>query len=282
MDDMSRPHFCRCVQAALAVCMTLAASNCGQGLFAPEPVVDASGDGGTSVDAMDGVAPETDGRAPDGVALEADGRAPDGFPPGTDGHAPDGVLPVTDVPILPVLDAYPDQQIVPDSTADAIGPGSSITASIDFPGGDVSLGNATLTVPRGTFAQKTFVTLTLISDDGTLADHPGAIGPIFSLSKTDALGRDVTLQQPAIFNLNFTPTDASIPAQRVVLAYLDTQSNPNLWIAILPDSSYDARTGVLTGSVFEFSGTRLFAPVESCLTGQACPDPETCGGQACQ
>ena len=239
--------------------MTLTASNCGRGLFAPGPVVDASGDSGTSVDAMDGVAPETDG------------------------HAPDVVPPYTDGPILPVLDAYPDQQIVPDGTADAIGPGSSITVQIDSPGGDVPLGDATLIVPRGAFAQKTNVTLTLVGDDGTLADHPGAIGPIFSLSKTDALlGVEVTLQQPATFQLRFTPADASIPAQRVALAYLDTQSNPNLWIAIIPDSSYDARTGVLTGNVFDFSGTRLFAPVESCLTGQACPDPETCGGQACQ
>jgi hypothetical protein len=271
MEDMSRPHFFRCVQAALAACMTLTASNCGNGLFTPGLEVDANGDGGTSVDAMEnGVAPETDVRAADDVPL------------GTDGRAADGVAPDTEGPILPVFDAYPDQQLVPDAISDGIGPESSKTASIDFPGGDVILGGATLTVPRGTFAQETFVTLALISDDGTLADHPGAIGPIFSLSKTDALGRDVTLQQLATFKLNFTPTDASIPAQRVALAFLNTQSNPNLWITIIPGSSYDARTGVLTGNVFDFSGTRLFAPVESCLTGQACPDPETCGGQACQ
>jgi hypothetical protein len=66
-----------------------------------------------------------------------------------------------------------------------------------------------------------------------------------------------------------------------VLAYFDIQANPNLWIAI-SQSSYDQTAGVLTGSVVEFSDTRLFAPVESCLTGQACPDPEACGGGACQ
>jgi hypothetical protein len=263
MDHMSRPHFCRCAQAALVACMALTASACGKGLFVPGPLVDASGDGATSVDAADGAPPETDG------------------------------------PVLPAFDAYPDQQVpsdgvalpdgaaLPDSAADGIGPPPSKTETIDSPGGSVIFGNATLVVPRDAFAQNTFVTLTLISDDGTLADHPGAIGPIFSLSKTDATsdatpGSDVTLQQPATFELRFTPADTSIPAQRVALAYLNTQSNPNLWIAIYPDSSYDAKTGVLTGSVVEFSGTRLFAPVESCPTGQACPDPETCGGQACQ
>ncbi len=254
---MSRPHFCRCAQAALGAWMTLTASACGKGLFTPGPLVDASGDG----------------------------------------RATDGVLPETDAPVLPAFDAYPDQQVpldgaadsaaLPDSAADGIGPPPSKTGTIDSPGGSVIFGNATLVVPRDAFAQNTFVTLTLISDDGTLADHPGAIGPIFSLSKTDATsdatpGSDVTLQQPATFELSFTPADTSIPAQRVALAYLNTQSNPNLWIAIYPDSSYDAKTGVLTGSVVEFDGTRLFAPVESCPTGQACPDPETCGGQACQ
>lgn len=269
MDDMSWPHSCRCAQAALAACMALAASTCGHGLFAPGPEVDANGDGGASIDAADGVPPDTDGRAADGVSPDTDGRAIDGVPPDAD------------APVLPVADAYPDQKLS-DSTSDGIAARPSITAKVDSPGGTIQLGDATLVVLRGTFPQETFVTLTLISDDGTLADHPGAIGPIFSISKTDALGNDVTLQQPMIFNLDFTPASASIPAQRVALAYLNTQSNPNLWIPIVPDSSHDAGSGVLTGIVVDFSGTRLFAPVESCLSGEACPDPETCGGGSCQ
>lgn len=252
MHDMSWPHFCRCLQAALAAWMTLLASACGNGLFTPSRVGDDAGDGGASVDAADVAAPGTDGHALDVVAPETDG---------------------------PVFDASSDQQVPPDSAADAIGPGASRTEIIDSPGGRVSLGNATLVVPRNAFAQPTAVTLTLMSSDGT--DYPGAIGPVFALSKTDALGSPVTLQKPATFELNFTPADTSIPAARVALAYFDTQSNPNLWIAIT-GSSYDPGTGVLSGSVFEFSGTRLFAPVESCLTGQACPDAETCGGGACQ
>ena len=269
MEDMSRPHFFRCVQAALAACMTLTASNCGNGLFTPGLEVDANGDGGTSIDAADGVPPNTDGRAADGVSPDADGRAVDGVPLDAD------------APVLPVADAYPDQKLS-DGTSDGIAARPSITTKVDSPGGTIQLGDATLIVLRGTFPQETFVTLTLISDDGTLADHPGAIGPIFSISKTDALGNDVTLQQPMIFNLDFTPTNASIPAQRVTLAYLNTQSNPTLWIPIVPDSSHDAGAGVLTGIVVDFSGTRLFAPVESCLNGETCPDPETCGGGSCQ
>ena len=144
--------------------------------------------------------------------------------------------------------------------------------------------SATVTVPRNAFAQPTIVTLTLVAfapvnNDAGVAGPSGPIGQIFSLSKTDALLRSVTLQSPASFQLKFTPADTSIPVQRVVLAYL--QTNPNLWIAIT-GSSYDASTGVLTGSVFEFSETRLFAPVESCLTGQACSAPQTCQGGACQ
>jgi hypothetical protein len=248
--------------------MTLMASACGNGLFTLGRVDDGGSDGRASIDAADVVPPQTDGHVVDVVTPQTDGHVVDVAPPQTDGP-------------VPVFDASIDQQVLPDSAADAIGPGASRTEIIDSPGGQVSLGNATLVVPRNAFAQPTTVTLTLISSDGTLAGYPGAIGPIFSVSKTDALGQPVTLQKPATFELNFTPADTSIPAARVALAYWDTQSNPNLWIAIV-GSSYDPGSGVVTGSVFEFAGTRLFAPVESCLTGQTCPDPEACAGGACQ
>jgi len=264
MLSMSRPCFSGYTQVALAACMTLAASACGNGLFTASPFT--GGDSGAGAD------------------------------------RPADVLPAGDGPISPAVDRYPDQPsdatapdaTVPDAAApdiavpDATVPGSSVTAIIDYPGGQVTLGNAavgaTVVVPRGAFAQPANVTLTLVAfapvnDDAGVAGPSGPIGPIFSLSKTDALGRPVTLQSLASFGLAFTPADGSIPVQRVALAYL--QTNPNLWI-VVSGSSYDASAGVLTGSVFEFSETRLFAPVESCLTGQACPDPETCGGGACQ
>ena len=264
MSSMSRPCFSGCTQVALAACMTLAASACGQGLFTTSPLVETS-DGGTGHDGVV-VPPVPDGSgafdAFPNQEIPLDGAAPDGAAP--DGVAPDGATP------------------------DGLAPGSSSTQIIDSPGGDVTLGNATLsatvTVPRNAFAQPTIVTLTLVAfapvnNDAGVAGPSGPIGQIFSLSKTDALQRSVTLQSPASFQLKFTPADTSIPVQRVVLAYL--QTNPNLWIAIT-GSSYDASTGVLTGSVFEFSETRLFAPVESCLTGQACSAPQTCQGGACQ
>jgi hypothetical protein len=272
MSGMSRPCFHRCTQIALAAWISVAASACGKGLFTTRPLVERN-DGGTGSDrpadravdvplVRDGSeGPAVDVYADQGIPLDS---------AGPDGTGPDG----------------PADAPAPDAPApDGPGPGSTVTRIIDSPGGDVPLADArfsaTVSVPRNAFAQPTIVTLTLISADGSLGDQPGAIGPIFSLSKTDALLRPATLQKPAVFELRFAPVDTSIPAGRVALAYLDTQSNPNLWI-VVSGSSYDATTGVLTGSVFEFSETRLFAPVLSCLTGQACPDPETCGGGACQ
>jgi hypothetical protein len=273
MPSMSRPCFNRCTQIALAAWMTVAASACGKGLFTARPLPVDTGDGGTGAD------------GPFDIPLASDGPES----PAVDAYPDQEVA--SDAPVDGAMDRTPDGEMdrAADGTADVPVPPSSATQIIDFPGSRVTLVNAafsaTLVVPRGAFAQPTIVTLTLVtpslvSDDGGLAPPPGPIGPIFSLSKTDALGRPVTLQNPASFELVFTPADGSIPVQRVALAYLD-QSNPNLWIAI-SGSSYNQATGVLSGSVVEFSATRLFAPVESCLSGEACPDPKTCGGGACQ
>jgi hypothetical protein len=257
MSSMSWSCLSRCTQVAMAACLTLAASACGNGLFTASPTT--------------------------------------GSDSGAGSDRPVDVPPTNDGPISPAVDRYPDQPVpsdvaAPDATTpdaaapDAAVPGSSATAIIDYPGGSVTLGNAsvsaTVVVPRGAFAQPANVTLTLVAfapvnDDAGTTGPSGPIGPIFSLSKT------VTLQAPASVQLTFTPADTSIPAQRVALAYLNTQTDPNLWIAILP-SSYNPTAGVLTGTVVEFSGTRLFAPVESCPTGQACTAPETCQGGACQ
>jgi hypothetical protein len=246
--------------------MTLAAGACGKGLFTL-PLVVTTGDGGLQAD--EGAPPGDDG------------------PSAADAHSDQRVLPdsAVDVPV----DA-PADVMGPDSAQDGLAPGASITYPMDSPPNWFTLGDATVsatfTVLRGTFAQQTNVTLSLVTlalpnDDAGLAAPGGAVGPVFSLSKTDAQGRDATLQTTATLALTFSLADSSIPAQRVKLAYFDTQSNPNLWIAIVT-SSYNPTTRVLTGDVFEFSGTRLFAPVESCLTGQACPGVETCQGGACQ
>ncbi|MGB8299313.1 MAG: hypothetical protein WCG85_28105 [Polyangia bacterium] len=242
--------------------MALAAGACGKGLFTI-PLVVTTGDSGLQADEA---APPGDDGSPAADARSDLRVSPDG--------AVDG----------------PADLMGPDSAPDGLGPGASVTQPLDFPGGDVTLGDATvgatLIVPRGAFAQQTNVTLSLITlalpnDDAGLAAPGGAVGPVFSLNKTDTQGRDATLQTTATLALTFSLADTSIPAQRVKLAYFDTQSNPNLWIAIVT-SSYNPTARVLTGDVFEFTGTRLFAPVESCLTGQACPRVETCQGGACQ
>lgn len=255
--------------------MTLAAGACGKGLFTI-PLVVTTGDSGLQADEA---APPAD----DGPLGPADAHADQRVL--ADG-AVDATLDTTaDVPVDRPVDVF-----VPDSAPDGLAPGASITQVLDSPPGKFTLGDATLgatfSVTRGTFAQQTNVTLSLVAlalpnDDAGLAAPSGAIGPVFSLSKTDTQGRDATLQTTATLALTFSLADTSIPAQRVKLAYFDTQSNPNLWIAVLT-SSYDPKTRVLTGDVFEFSGTRLFAPVESCLTGLACPGVQTCQGGACQ
>jgi len=244
--------------------MTLASGACGKGLFTL-PLVVTTGDAG----------------------LQADEAAPPGDdgPPAADAHSDQRVLPdsAVDAPV-----DGPADVMGPDSAPDGLAPGASITKEMDSPPNGFTLGDATVgatfSVIRGTFAEQTNVTLSLVTlalpnDDAGLPS--GAVGPVFSLSKTDAQGRDATLQTTATLALTFSLADSSISAQRVKLAYFDTQSNPNLWIAIVT-SSYNPTTRVLTGDVFEFAGTRLFAPVESCLTGQACPGVETCQGGACQ
>ncbi len=271
---MSRP--CFCAQVVLTACLTLAAGSCGRGLFTTSPV--PTGDGGFPADEA---APPGD----DGPGL-----------PAADAHSDQHLLPDATVDTATVdtaMDVPVDGQVdvfVPDSAPDALAPGASITKPLDSPPGFVTLGDATVgatfTVTRGTFAQQTNVTLSLVTlappdDDAGLAAPSGAIGPVFSLSKTDTQGFDATLQNTATLALTFSLADSSIPTERVRLGYFDTHSNPNLWIAV-STSSYDPAARVLTGEVFEFSGTRLFAPVESCLSGEACAGLQTCRGEACQ
>jgi hypothetical protein len=246
---MSRPFY-GCIRVAMATWMTLTAGTCGKGLFTGQPLV-VGVDSGAGVDASTG----------------ADASAAD--------------LPGSDAPISPVFDAYPDERALPDVAADVVGTVSSKTEIFYLREGSVSLGIATLDVLRLAFAWPTYVTLTLVSEDGKLEDHRGAIGPIFSLSKTATTDAGLaTLQIPATLTLVFTP-NASIPPERVTLAYFSTQSDPNLWIPI-SDPSPNPHPGTIVGTVNEFSEPRWFAPVESCTTGQPCPAPWTCLGAACQ
>jgi hypothetical protein len=265
--------------------MTVAAGACGKGLFTI-PLVEPTGDGGLQAD-------EATPPGDDGPALPAaDAHSDQQLPPDAtvDTVKVDTAI---DSALDTAVDAPVDGQVdvtLPDSAPGGLAPGASITKLLDSPPGFVTLGDATFgatfTVTRGTFAQQTNVTLSLVTlappdDDAGLAAPSGAIGPVFSLSKTDDQGLDATLQNTATLALTFSLADSSIPTQRVKLGYFDTQSNPNLWIAI-STSSYDATARVLTGEVFEFSGTRLFAPVESCLSGEACTGLQTCRGEACQ
>jgi hypothetical protein len=233
--------------------MTLTAGACGNGLFTTSPLV-ITIDGGSEADGGADVPPNADGAA--------DAR------PGADGR--------------PSIDA----PSAPDGPSDSATPGSNWTAIVDWQGGEVDLGDASLIVPKEAFSQPTIVTLTLVSDDGRLDGYPGPIGPIYSVSKADAQQkadaqpRPVPLQHAASFTLAFRPADASIPEDRVALAYLDTLAR--LWI-IVSGSSYKAATGLVTGSVFDFSGTQLLAPIVSCLIGgQTCSGGQTCLGGACQ
>jgi hypothetical protein len=249
---MTRPNFLRYTQAALAALMTLTVGACGKGLFTGNPVVNGadSGTGGESGTGADGAA-------------------------GAD-------LLGIDTPVPPASDASFDQRRTPDAAGEVPSPGSSKTETIDLIEGSVTLGVVTFDVPRKAFAWPTDVTLTLISEDGKLEDHPGAVGPVVSLSKTPHTDAGLaTLELTATLTYAFTPSDLSISAQRLTLAYLSTQSVPNLWIPIASPLPKPV-PGTIVGSVSEFSGAVWFAPVVSCANGQACPAPETCQSNVCQ
>ena len=271
MHGMSRPHFHGCIRVAMATWMTLTAGACGKGLFTHGPLAITAGDGGTNADGTVDAPPSAD-HALD-VPSGAD-RAFDLFPgadrafdlfPSADGQAP------------PISDAPPGA----DGPSDSAAPRPTATAIIDWQGGDVVLGNARLRFPLDSFASPAIVTLTLVSDDGKIEGFPGPIGPIYSVSKTDLQQSPITLQHAATFTLSFRPADTSIPEGRVALASLVTASR--LWI-VVSGSSYNAGTGVVTASVFDFPDAQvLLAPVVSCLiSGQPCAAGQTCQGGACQ
>jgi hypothetical protein len=238
---MVRPCLIGCTQVLLAAVTFFTVSGCGQGLFTSNAFRSTDGDAGPD-SAIDG---------PGG------GR---------------------DVLVSPDRQAAPDQPVSSDTqtTQDALVPGASTTQEVDYNGKLVTLGDAILDVPKGAFptGAPNVVALTLESNDGTLPGYAGAIGPIYSITKTTAQWNSVTLR------IRFT-LNPSIPLDRVALAYQDTLAH--LWI--LMNASYDAAAGMVSGTVVDFSGTRLFAPVESCIESQdagTCPGPFKCQGGACQ
>ena len=250
---MSRPQLYGCTCVAMATWMTLTAGACGKGLFTLGPSASAIGDGGTEADGA--------------VYVPPDANSAVDVPPDADGQ------------VLSKPDAPPGA----DGLSDSATPESTSIAILDGESAEVPLGDANLSVPKAAFAQPTTVTLTLVSDDGKLEGYPGPIGPIYSVSGTDAQQRPVTLQHPATFTLSFRPAGASIPEGRVALSYLDTAAS--LWI-IVSGSSYNPGTGVITAyvNVLDFKGAPLLlAPIVSCLIGgQTCAAGQSCQGAACQ
>ena len=254
MPSMVRPRFIGCIQVALAGWMTLAVCGCGKGLFTSRPFnegpIDAAIEAGIIDTAI--VVPPSDGSTP------------------VDTQPPVDARPTVDV--RPPVDARPPVDGQPIS--DALLPGASTTESVDDIGKDIVLGAATLEI-RNAFSQTTSVTLTWESYGGSQLIYSGAIGPVFSIAKGAPLG------VPALLRIHFVPP-ASIPVDRVALAYQDPMTSAHLWIFI-SRSSYDPASGEVSGSVVDFSGTRVYAPVELCSDAQpSCPAGLGCQGGACQ
>jgi len=249
---------------ALAAGMALATSACGKGLFTTSGFVQVPADAGNDTDGAIYVPPPGDG------------------PISPDRTAPPDLAGSRDLVVSPDLAVFPDLVVSSDRPAspdqhpppDAPGSDSSTTQVVDSRGSDLVLGDATLTLPKGAFADSPSAIVTLALE-GTVATwgYPGPVGPIFSITK------NAILAIPATLSIHFKP-DSSIPTARVELAYLDTLAAPNLWIPF--NSSYDTATGTVTGTVVDFSGTRVFAPVESCSAILTCSGTLTCQGGACQ
>jgi hypothetical protein len=177
-------------------------------------------------------------------------------------------------------DAYPaEPQTVtpPDATTDLSSPPPDVgtpsaTATIDWQGGEVVAGDGRLVIPKDVLASEDLITLTQVSADGTLPGYRGAVGPVFSISKT------AVFQRPARFELKLAP-DSSIPVSRLALAYIDPQAR--LWI-ILADSSYDSSAEVISAVVNEFSSPWTIAPVLRCNSPAECDSTTACQGGVCQ
>ncbi len=169
--------------------------------------------------------------------------------------------------VFPTDDATPG-----DASADLVGPNPSTTATVDWQGGDVVAGDGRLVIPKDVLATADAITVTQLSADGTLPGYRGAVGPVFSISKS------AVFQRPASFELRLTP-DPSIPVSRLALAYIDP--NARLWL-ILSGSSYDANTGVISGVVNEFSSPWIVGPVLRCNAPGECGTTAECQGGVCQ
>jgi hypothetical protein len=253
---MSRPRPSFGTVILLGAFMALAASACGKGLYTQAGHVhQPGGSGGGVIDPGSGSGSGSGSSSPD-AWVQADSSPP---------LSPD---------VPPKFDAYPG------STREANYEATTV----------IQYGEATLTIPKGSFPQGGAypVTLSLVSSDEMLPGYGGPIGGIYSIST------EATLWSSAILKIHVTP-DASISPQRVGMAYVDEEAKA--WILIVnPDTTYDSNTGDVTGTVTYFHGKRYFAPVEICARdgqdGGVChpnlscktqPCPElSCKAQACQ
>lgn len=165
------------------------------------------------------------------------------------------------------MDAAPSPDLSP---IDAGNP--SVTATIDWRGGEIVAGDARLIIPKDVLGSADQITLTQVSADGVLPGYRGAVGPVFVISK------NAVFQRPARFELTLTP-DPSIPASRLALAYIDPKAR--LWL-ILSDSAYDSSTGVISAPVNEFSSSWTVGLVLRCNAPGECGTATECQGGVCQ
>jgi|GEM_PF-6552130 len=242
---------------------------CGQGIYTYDRLADGSAG---PVDLSSDVGTPSDALAPDGpIADASDGRVtvaegPLVEPPGVEppGAEPPGAEPPGAEP--PVQDASPD------ATAIVEAGNPSTTVTVDWQGGEVALGDGRLVIPKDVLANPDQITLTQLSADGSLPGYGGALGPVFSITKREVF------QRPARFELKIT-LDPTIPVARLTLAYIDP--NAHLWL-IIPDSTYDSSTGILSAVVNEFSGTWIVGPLLRCNAPGECGSPTACQGGVCQ
>ncbi len=148
----------------------------------------------------------------------------------------------------------------------------STTVTLDWQGGEIVAGDARLIIPKDVLAGADEITLAQVSADGTLPGYGGAVGPVFSITKS------AVFQRQARFELKLAP-DPSLPASRLALAYIDPKAH--LWL-ILSDTAYDASTGVLSTAVNEFASPWIVGPVLRCNAPGECSSGTTCQGGVCQ
>lgn len=264
--SMRRPRSSLGNPLLVGACAALVVLGCGKGLFTRAALVQVQ-DANTGGVIDPGTGSGTGGAGAGGTASQTGGTGAS--------TSPDASAPADSQSTLP--DASPRFDVgVGTSKTQDVSAGSNAT---------ISCGGATLSIlkdsipPGGPYP----VTLTLVSDDGTLSlpngegtqEYGGAIGPIYSISVGFVIWEKATL------SIHVVP-DPSIT--RVGLAYVDQPSR--IWVKA-SNSHYDPATNLVTGTVSNPTGVLYFAPVEFCTIegqdGGTCHLPNLrCKGEACQ